>query len=174
MKVKGWYFPDIGTRGGSLASSRGYLEIAGNAPSAHPGNQSQQRANHTSPLYSKYTDQSLLSFCSNVSSTTLRVSLLAFPQQCTSVSVQSISIFQRYFFLQVSEATPCTGSNVERFVRDQHRWSDSECCHLAYELHNLHHGPPWNYPRRRGKMIDKSFHSTVQRLWNFRKMMFQL
>ncbi|XP_046145299.1 secretin receptor-like isoform X3 [Osmia bicornis bicornis] len=98
---------DIGTRGGSLASSRGYLEIAGNAQGAHPGNESQQRANHTSPLYSKYTDQSLLSFCSNV-----------------------------------SEATPCTGSNVERFVRDQHRWSDSECCHLAYELHNLHHGPP--------------------------------
>ncbi|XP_076683708.1 vasoactive intestinal polypeptide receptor 2 isoform X2 [Andrena cerasifolii] len=95
---------DIGTRGGSLASSRGYLEITGNGQSALPGNQSQQ-ASHTSPLYSKYTDQSLLSFCSNV-----------------------------------SEATPCTGANVDR-VRDHHRWSDSECCHLAYELHNLHQGP---------------------------------
>ncbi|XP_076180375.1 vasoactive intestinal polypeptide receptor 2 [Ptiloglossa arizonensis] len=96
---------DIGTRGGSLASSRGYLEITGNGQSVLPGNQN-QRASHTSPLYSKYTDQSLLSFCSNV-----------------------------------SEATPCTGVNVDR-VREQHRWSDSECCHLAYELHNLHHGPP--------------------------------
>ncbi|XP_033316080.1 parathyroid hormone/parathyroid hormone-related peptide receptor-like isoform X2 [Bombus vosnesenskii] len=94
---------DIGTRGGSLASSRGYLEIAGNGQSAYPGNQDQQ-ANHTSPLYSKYTDQSLLSFCSNV-----------------------------------SEVTPCTGLNTDR-IREQHCWSDSECCHLAYELHNLHHG----------------------------------
>ncbi|XP_060830241.1 parathyroid hormone/parathyroid hormone-related peptide receptor-like isoform X1 [Bombus pascuorum] len=94
---------DIGTRGGSLASSRGYLEIAGNGQSAYPGNQDQQ-ANHTSPLYSKYTDQSLLSFCSNV-----------------------------------SEVTPCTGLNADR-IREQHCWSDSECCHLAYELHNLHHG----------------------------------
>ncbi|XP_053980055.1 parathyroid hormone/parathyroid hormone-related peptide receptor-like isoform X1 [Hylaeus volcanicus] len=96
---------DIGTRGGSLASSRGYLEIAGNGQSALPGNQSQRNSN-SPPLYSKYTDQSLLSFCSNV-----------------------------------SELTPCTGMNVDR-VRDHHRWSDSECCHLAYELHNLHHGPP--------------------------------
>ncbi|XP_076632428.1 vasoactive intestinal polypeptide receptor 2 isoform X1 [Colletes latitarsis] len=96
---------DIGTRGGSLASSRGYLEITGNGQSALPGNQS-QRTSHTSPLYSKYTDQSLLSFCSNV-----------------------------------SEATPCTAVNVDR-VREHHRWSDSECCHLAYELQNLNHGPP--------------------------------
>ncbi|OAD54243.1 Parathyroid hormone/parathyroid hormone-related peptide receptor, partial [Eufriesea mexicana] len=94
----------IGTRGGSLASSRGYLEIAGNGQSAHPGNQNQQ-TNHTSPLYSKYTDQSLLSFCSNV-----------------------------------SEVTPYTGSNTDR-IREQHRWSDSECCHLAYELQSLHHEP---------------------------------
>ncbi|CAK9818720.1 Parathyroid hormone/parathyroid hormone-related peptide receptor [Anthophora quadrimaculata] len=93
------------TRGGSLASSRGYLEITGNGQSVHRGNQSQQ-ANHASPLYCKYTDQSLLSFCSNV-----------------------------------SEVTACTGSNVDR-VREQHRWSDSECCHLTHELHNLHNGPP--------------------------------
>ncbi|CAK9818118.1 Parathyroid hormone/parathyroid hormone-related peptide receptor [Anthophora plagiata] len=65
-----------------------------------------QQANHASPLYCKYTDQSLLSFCSNV-----------------------------------SEVTACTGSNVDR-VREQHRWSDSECCHLTHELHNLHNGPP--------------------------------
>ncbi|CAK9818116.1 Parathyroid hormone/parathyroid hormone-related peptide receptor [Anthophora plagiata] len=96
---------DISTRGGSLASSRGYLEITGNGQSVHRGNQSQQ-ANHASPLYCKYTDQSLLSFCSNV-----------------------------------SEVTACTGSNVDR-VREQHRWSDSECCHLTHELHNLHNGPP--------------------------------
>ncbi|XP_015430416.1 PREDICTED: vasoactive intestinal polypeptide receptor-like [Dufourea novaeangliae] len=96
---------DIGTRGGSLASSRGYLEITGNGQAPHTGNQGQQ-ISHTSPLCSQYTDQSLLSFCSNV-----------------------------------SEVTPCTGINTDR-VRDEHRWSDSECCHLAYELHNLHHGPP--------------------------------
>ncbi|XP_076236933.1 vasoactive intestinal polypeptide receptor 2 isoform X2 [Calliopsis andreniformis] len=95
---------DIGTRGGSLASSRGYLEITGNGQNTLPGNHSQQ-ASHTSPLCSKYTDQSLLSFCSNT-----------------------------------SEATPCTGVNINR-VREQHRWSDSECCHLAYELHSLHHVP---------------------------------
>ncbi|XP_043523437.1 parathyroid hormone/parathyroid hormone-related peptide receptor-like isoform X1 [Frieseomelitta varia] len=97
---------DIGTRGGSLASSRGYLEIAGNGQSSTHTERQNPQANHTSPLHSKYTDQSLLSFCSNV-----------------------------------SEATPCTGTNVDR-IREQHRWSDSECCHLAYELHTLHHGPP--------------------------------
>ena len=64
--MESFIFLDIGTRGGSLASSRGYLEIAGNGQSAHPGSQNPQ-ANHTSPLHSKYTDQSLLSFCSNVS-----------------------------------------------------------------------------------------------------------
>ncbi|XP_076378542.1 secretin receptor isoform X2 [Megalopta genalis] len=95
---------DIGTRGGSLASSRGYLEITGNGQATLSGGTNQQ-PRHTSPLCSKYTDQSLLSFCSNV-----------------------------------SEVTPCTGMNTDK-VRDQHRWSDSECCHLAYELHNLHHGP---------------------------------
>ena len=64
---KSFIFLDIGTRGGSLASSRGYLEIAGNGQSStHPERQNPQ-ANHTSPLHSKYTDQSLLSFCSNVS-----------------------------------------------------------------------------------------------------------
>ncbi|KAG7212628.1 hypothetical protein KM043_012915 [Ampulex compressa] len=91
---------DIGTRGGSLASSRGYLEIAGNGQAALPANQG-QHPHHASPLCSKYTDQSLLSFCSNM-----------------------------------SELSPCTGGNVEK-IRDQHRWSDSECCHLTYELHNL-------------------------------------
>lgn len=93
---------DIGTRGGSLASSRGYLEIGGNGQSSGPGHQN-RHASHTSPLCSKYTDQSLLSFCSNM-----------------------------------SEMSPCTGPLAER-VRDQHRWSDSECCHLAYELENLQH-----------------------------------
>ncbi|XP_011330475.1 secretin receptor isoform X2 [Ooceraea biroi] len=92
---------DVGTRGGSLASSRGYLEIAGNGQVPQPTTQN-QHAHQTSPLCSKYTDQSLLSFCSNM-----------------------------------SEAS---GPNIDR-IRDQHRWSDSEYCHLAYELHNLqqHH-----------------------------------
>ncbi|XP_032667230.1 parathyroid hormone/parathyroid hormone-related peptide receptor-like isoform X3 [Odontomachus brunneus] len=96
---------DSGTRGGSLANSRGYLEIAGNGqPTVLQATQS-QHSHHTSPLCSKYTDQSLLSFCSNVS--------------------------------EVS------APNVEGRIREQHRWSDSECCHLAYELHNLqHHGHP--------------------------------
>ncbi|XP_076756933.1 secretin receptor isoform X1 [Xylocopa sonorina] len=94
---------DIGTRGGSLASSKGYMEIAGNRQSTYPDNPN-HRLEHTSPLYSKYTDQSLLSFCSNV-----------------------------------SEAAPYAGADNDR-IREQHRWSDSECCHLAYELHSLHHG----------------------------------
>ncbi|XP_011881226.1 PREDICTED: glucagon receptor-like isoform X2 [Vollenhovia emeryi] len=95
---------DVGTRGGSLASSRGYLEIAGNGqPPKQPATQD-HHAHHTSPMCSKYTDQSLLSFCS------------------------------------MSDAS---GPNVDR-IRDQHRWSDSECCHLEYELHNLqqHRGHP--------------------------------
>lgn len=25
---------------------------------------------------------------------------------------------------------------------DEHAWSDSECCHLAYELHHLHASEP--------------------------------
>ncbi|KYQ56095.1 Parathyroid hormone/parathyroid hormone-related peptide receptor [Trachymyrmex zeteki] len=94
----------VGTRGGSLASSRGYLEIAGNGqPPTKPTTQD-HHPHHTSPLCSKYTHQSLLSFCS------------------------------------MSDAS---GPNVDK-IRDHHRWSDSECCHLAYELHNLqqHHGHP--------------------------------
>lgn len=59
-------FSDVGTRGGSLASSRGYLEIAGNGQMLQQTTQN-QHAHQTSPLCSKYTDQSLLSFCSNVS-----------------------------------------------------------------------------------------------------------
>ncbi|KAK2585371.1 hypothetical protein KPH14_010047 [Odynerus spinipes] len=61
---------DIATRGGSLASSRGYLDIVGNG------------SNH---------------------------------QKCI-----------------MSEAS----ANTEK-IRERHRWSDSECCQLAYELHNL-------------------------------------
>lgn len=86
---------DVGTRGGSLASSRGYLEIADNG---QPPMQPTTQNHHTSPMCSKYTDQSLLSFCST---------------------------------------SDASGPNVDK-IRDQHRWSDSECCHLAYELHNLH------------------------------------
>ncbi|XP_012235338.1 secretin receptor isoform X2 [Linepithema humile] len=95
---------DVGTRGDSLASSRGYVEIAGNGQVLQSTTQN-QHAHHTSPLCSKYTDQSLLSFCSNMSDT--------------------------------------SGPNIDK-IRDQHRWSDSECCHIAYELHNLqqHHGHP--------------------------------
>lgn len=55
----------LGTRGGSLTSSRGYLEVVGNGPCPGTGNYV-QNANHASPLCSKCTDQSLLSFCSNV------------------------------------------------------------------------------------------------------------
>ncbi|XP_020282173.1 vasoactive intestinal polypeptide receptor 2-like isoform X2 [Pseudomyrmex gracilis] len=92
---------DVGTRGGSLASSRGYLEITGNGQ-MHPTTTQNQHPHHTSPLCSKYTGQSLLSFCSNMSD--------------------------------------ASGSNVDR-IREQHRWSDSECCHLALELHNLQEQP---------------------------------
>lgn len=61
-------FADVGTRGGSLASSRGYLEIADNG---QPPMQPTTQNHHTSPMCSKYTDQSLLSFCS-VSTIVLR------------------------------------------------------------------------------------------------------
>ncbi|XP_018392202.1 PREDICTED: secretin receptor-like [Cyphomyrmex costatus] len=88
---------DVGTRGGSLASSRGYLEIAGNGQSPTQPTTQDHHAHHTSPLCSKCTHQSLLSFCS------------------------------------MSDAS---GPNGDK-IRDHHRWSDSECCHLAYELHNL-------------------------------------
>ncbi|XP_012265668.1 parathyroid hormone/parathyroid hormone-related peptide receptor-like isoform X2 [Athalia rosae] len=91
---------NVETRGCSLASSRGYLEVAGT------GTGSRSQANlHMSPLCSKYTDQSLLSFCSNL-----------------------------------SEMSACgMAQAVEKGdkIREQHRWSDSECCHLAYELHSL-------------------------------------
>ncbi|XP_039302340.1 secretin receptor isoform X2 [Solenopsis invicta] len=88
---------DVRTRGGSLASSRDYLETVGNGqPLPKQPTTQDHQAHHISPLCSNYTDQSLLSFCS------------------------------------VSDAS---GPNVDR-IRDQ-RWSDSECCHLAYELHNL-------------------------------------
>ncbi|KYN05685.1 Parathyroid hormone/parathyroid hormone-related peptide receptor, partial [Cyphomyrmex costatus] len=88
---------NVGTRGGSLASSRGYLEIAGNGQSPTQPTTQDHHAHHTSPLCSKCTHQSLLSFCS------------------------------------MSDAS---GPNGDK-IRDHHRWSDSECCHLAYELHNL-------------------------------------
>ncbi|XP_029157363.1 secretin receptor-like isoform X2 [Nylanderia fulva] len=93
---------DVRTRGCSLASNKDYLETAANGQIPQPTTQD-QRAHHTSPLCSKYTDQSLLSFCSNMSD--------------------------------------ASGPNIDK-IRDQHRWSDSECCHLAYELQNLqqHHG----------------------------------
>lgn len=91
---------DVGARlGGSLASSRGYLEVAGT------GVPNRIQANHMSPLCSKYTDQSLLSFCSNLSENSV----------CGTAAPQE------------------KGDKIG----DQHRWSDSECCHLAYELHSL-------------------------------------
>ncbi|XP_018378322.1 PREDICTED: parathyroid hormone/parathyroid hormone-related peptide receptor-like isoform X1 [Trachymyrmex cornetzi] len=95
---------DVGTRGGSLASSRGYLEIAGDGQPPTQPTTHDHHPHHTSPLCSKYTHQSLLSFCS------------------------------------MSDAS---GPNVDK-IRDHHRWSDSECCHLAYELHDLqqHRGHP--------------------------------
>ncbi|XP_046479523.1 secretin receptor [Neodiprion pinetum] len=90
---------DIETQGESLASSRGYLEVAGT------GAVNRIQVNHVSPMCSKYTGQSLLSFCSNL-----------------------------------SDMSGCgTAPQIEKCdkIRDQHRWSDSECCHLAYELHSL-------------------------------------
>lgn len=57
-------FVDVGTRGGSLASSRGYLEIAGNGQPPIQTTTQDHHTHHTSPMCSKYTDQSLLSFCS--------------------------------------------------------------------------------------------------------------
>ncbi|XP_051161570.1 secretin receptor-like isoform X3 [Leptopilina boulardi] len=98
----------LGTRGGSLTSSRGYIEGVGNGPCPGAGN-CVQNANQTSPLCSKYTDQSLLSFCSNMS------------EVSTSAAISALEKGER--------------------IRDQHRWSDSECCQLAYELHSLHQQP---------------------------------
>ncbi|KAM0729259.1 Parathyroid hormone/parathyroid hormone-related peptide receptor [Formica fusca] len=88
---------DVRTRGCSLASNKDYLEMAGNGQVLQPTMQD-QHAHHTWPLCSKYTDQSLLSFYSNMSD--------------------------------------ASGPNIDK-IRDQHRWSDSECYHLAYELHKL-------------------------------------
>ncbi|GAB1867259.1 Parathyroid hormone/parathyroid hormone-related peptide receptor [Camponotus japonicus] len=85
---------DVRTRRCSLASNKD-LEIVDNSKILQSTMQD-QHIHHTSPLCSKYTDQSLLSFCSN-----------------SDVS-----------------------GNIDK-IRDQHRWSDSECCHLAYELHKL-------------------------------------
>ncbi|XP_066600877.1 vasoactive intestinal polypeptide receptor 2-like [Prorops nasuta] len=87
---------DTGTRGCSLASSRGYLEIAGTTTN---GSQSltNRLTNSNSHLSNKYIDQSLLSLYSNGSETFAGVT-----------------------------------------IRDRHRWSDSEYCHLAYELENFH------------------------------------
>ncbi|KAI4483198.1 hypothetical protein M0804_008253 [Polistes exclamans] len=90
---------DIATRGGSLASSRGYMDIVGNGSNVVSMDNHKNIMNHTSPLCSKYTDQSLLSFSSNVSE---------------------------------------YSTNADK-IRERHRWSDSECCQLAYELHNLQH-----------------------------------
>ncbi|KAF7403940.1 hypothetical protein HZH68_006734 [Vespula germanica] len=90
---------DIGTRGGSLASSRGYLDVVGNGSNALSMDHHKYIMNHTTPLCSKCTDQSLLSFSSNMSEMSL---------------------------------------NAEK-IRERHRWSDSECCQLTYELHNLQH-----------------------------------
>lgn len=86
---------DVRTRGCSLASNKD-LEIVDNGQIFNQSTMQDQHIHHTSPLCSKYTDQSLLSFCSN-----------------SDVS-----------------------GNIDK-IRDQHRWSDSECCHLAYELHKL-------------------------------------
>ncbi|XP_050454502.1 secretin receptor-like isoform X1 [Cataglyphis hispanica] len=93
---------DVRTRGCSLASNKEYLEMAGNDQVLQPTMQD-QHTHHTSPLCNKYTDQSILSFYSNMSD--------------------------------------ASGSNIDE-IRDQHRWSNSECCYLAYELHKLqqHHG----------------------------------
>ncbi|XP_072761769.1 secretin receptor isoform X2 [Anoplolepis gracilipes] len=92
---------DARTRGCSLASSKDYVEIAGNGQILQPTTQD-QHVHHTSPMCSKYTDQSLLSFCSNMSD--------------------------------------ASGLNIDK-IRNQYRWSDSECCHLSYELQKLqqHH-----------------------------------
>lgn len=57
-------FADVGTGRGSLASSRGYLEIAGNGQLPTQPTTRNHHAHHASPMCSKYTDQSLLSFCS--------------------------------------------------------------------------------------------------------------
>ncbi|XP_043289421.1 vasoactive intestinal polypeptide receptor 2-like isoform X2 [Venturia canescens] len=99
---------DAATRGGSLASSRGYLEIVNHGPNIPESDNRISRTipNHagSSTLCSKYTDQSLLSFYSNASESSIR-------------------------------ALPMNGRSEK--VPNQHRWSDSECCSLAFELHNL-------------------------------------
>ncbi|XP_047351891.1 parathyroid hormone/parathyroid hormone-related peptide receptor-like isoform X3 [Vespa velutina] len=90
---------DIGTRGGSLASSRGYLDVIGNRSNVLSMDHHKCIMSHTTPLCSKCTNQSLLSFSSNMSEMSM---------------------------------------NAEK-IRERHRWSDSECCQLTYELHNLQH-----------------------------------
>ncbi|XP_011306400.1 parathyroid hormone/parathyroid hormone-related peptide receptor isoform X2 [Fopius arisanus] len=56
---------DVATRGGSLASSRGYLDSVGVGPGILDSHE--HPTTHTSPLCSKYTDHSVLSFCSHMS-----------------------------------------------------------------------------------------------------------
>ncbi|XP_014296143.1 parathyroid hormone/parathyroid hormone-related peptide receptor [Microplitis demolitor] len=58
---------DVTTRGCSLASSRGYLESVDQGHGVNLPDSYGQTTNQISPLRSKYTDQSMLSFYSNIS-----------------------------------------------------------------------------------------------------------
>ncbi|XP_016841943.1 parathyroid hormone/parathyroid hormone-related peptide receptor isoform X2 [Nasonia vitripennis] len=122
----------IGTRGGSLASSRGYLEVAGtgNSPASGGGGQGGvtggvnpqhlllQQSSPSAAIMAamanhKNMDQSLLSFCSNMS----------------EMDTATVGI--------TSSLDKCDNHHSSIHGADQ-GWSDSECCHLAYELHHLH------------------------------------
>ncbi|XP_074097126.1 secretin receptor isoform X1 [Cotesia typhae] len=95
---------DVTTRGCSLASSRGYLDSVDHGYGINLPDGYVQTTNQASPLRSKYTDQSMLSFYSNIS------------DGCGLTSNLTYKI-------EPSE---------------HHRWSDSECCSLSFELHNFH------------------------------------
>ncbi|CAG5103761.1 Similar to PTH1R: Parathyroid hormone/parathyroid hormone-related peptide receptor (Bos taurus) [Cotesia congregata] len=95
---------NVTTRGCSLASSRGYLDSVDHGHGINLPDGYVQTTNQASPLRSKYTDQSMLSFYSNIS------------EGCGLTSNLTYKI-------EPSE---------------HHRWSDSECCSLSFELHNFH------------------------------------
>ncbi|XP_011495598.1 PREDICTED: parathyroid hormone 2 receptor-like [Ceratosolen solmsi marchali] len=109
----------IGTRGGSLASSRGYLEVAGtgNSPATDTNLQTSSMVtsltNNVASSLCKNIDQNLLSFCPNISEM----------ENCTVATA-------------TAAVDKCDNQGI---IHDENCWSESECCHLAYELHHLHH-----------------------------------
>lgn len=127
-------FADVATRGGSLASSRGYLDIVSHDVNVQAANnQPNPVPNHAVALLcSKYADQSLRSFCSNVSFFWFYVNLVFFLFLGNELFVYDL--LSQLTEHSVRERPP---TEQRDRVQDQHRWSDSECCTLAFELQNL-------------------------------------